>query len=343
MKVLFYSVKSFEKDIIHQVNKNRFHITLKEDSLNLESAFLARGYEAICIFSNDMANNDVLRILHSVGVKYINIRCTGFDNIDLEAADELGIKITNVPVYSPESIAEHTVMLILNLLKKSKICQTQIANQDFSLNNIIGKTINNKTVGIIGTGEIGSIVVKILSSFGARLIAHDLVENKKLKNDYKLKYVDLNTLAHESDIITIHTPLTSETHHLINNDLMSRMKKEAIIINTARGAIVKTQQLIEHLKNKTIGGYGMDVYENEKDIFFYNHSKSKIIDSLLNDLMKMNNVIITPHQAFATYEALLKITEITFDNIKSWYLKEKMKNEIHIINRSKSLSENLIS
>lgn len=328
MKVLFYSIKNYERKILQEANKNRFHLTFKEDVLNLETAFLARGFEAISIFTNDNASEDILRILHSVGVKYITIRSTGYDNIDLTMAKELGITVSNVPDYSPESIAEHTVMLLLNLLKKNKLVQNQLAHQNFSLDNIIGETIHNKTIGIIGTGKIGSIVAKILSAFGANIIAYDTIINKTLVKNYNVKYVSLINLAYHSDIISIHTSLNEHTHYMINHDLMSRMKNNVLIINTARGSIVNTKEIIENLNKKNIGGYATDVYEFEKGIFFYNHSQSRIKDKMLIELMNIDNVIITPHQAFATKEALSRITEITFGNLTSWYLRKEIKNKI---------------
>lgn len=328
MKVLFYSIKNYERKILQEANKNRFHLTLKEDVLNLETAFLARGFEAISIFTNDNASEDILRILHSVGVKYITIRSTGYDNINLFIAKELGIIVSNIPDYSPESIAEHTILLLLNLLKKNKVVQNQLMHQDFSLDQIIGETIHNKTIGIIGTGKIGSKVAKILSAFGANIIAYDTTINRELEKRHKVKYVSLINLAYHSDIISIHTPLNEHTHYMINHELMSRMKNNVLIINTARGSIVNTKEIIENLKNKNIGGYAMDVYEFEKGIFFYNHSYSRIKDKILIELMHMDNVMITPHQAFATKEALAKIAEIAFENLTSWYLRKEIKNEI---------------
>jgi D-lactate dehydrogenase len=342
MKVLFYSIKNYERKLLQEANKNRFQLIFKEDVLNLETAFLARGYESISIFTNDNASEDVLKILHSVGVKYITVRSTGFDNIDLAKAKVLGITVSNVPDYSPESIAEHTIMLLLNLLRKNKLLQNNLANQDFSLDNIIGQTIHNKTIGIIGTGKIGSKAAKILSAFGANIIACDTVINKVLEKKYNVKYVSLINLAYQSDIISIHTPLNEYTHYMINHDLMNRMKNNVLIINTARGSIVNTKEIIESLKNKNIGGYATDVYEFEKGIFFYNHSYSRIKDKMLIELMNMDNVIITPHQAFATKEALTRITEITFENLTSWLFRKEIKNEVRDITSKLSILENPI-
>ncbi len=336
MKILFFSVKKFERSLIKHANNYGFQISLKEERLTLESVFLARGFNTICIFTTDDASKDVLKILYSLGVKYITIRAAGYNNIDLDFAHEIGIKVTNVPNYSPYAVAEHTIMLILNLARKSKIAQRQIEKHDFSVDKLIGNNINNKTIGIIGTGKIGSLVAKILFGFGVKILAYDLITNDELKNNYDVKYVSLDNLCKKSDFITLHTPLNKSTTYLVNDTLIKQMKKGVFIINTARGSIVNTKAIIKNLKNKQMGGYAMDVYENENEIFFIDHSHSKIKDKMLLELIKHDNVLITPHQGFATVEAINDITETTFNNIKCWYLNQELKNEIQSDSKKKS-------
>ena len=336
MKVLFFSVKKFEKLPIKHSNNYGFQISLKEERLTLETAFLAKGFNTICIFSTDDASKDVLKILYSLGIQYITIRATGYNNIDLEFAHEIGIKIANVPDYSPHAVAEHAVLLMLSLARKSKIAQDQIQRHDFSVDKLIGSNINNKTIGIVGTGKIGAVVAKILFGFGVKILAHDLITNEELKNNYNVKYVTLDNLCKNSDFITLHMPLNKSTAYMINDTLIKKMKKGVFIINTARGGIVNTKELIANIKRKQLGGYAMDVYEKEEDIFFIDHSQSKVKDTMLLELMSFDNVLITPHQAFATVEAINNIAEITFNNIKSWYLNQELKNEIQSDSKKKS-------
>ena len=328
MKILFYSTKRFEIDYINNANTNGLTIVFTENALALNTVEKAEGFDAICIFTNDDASTEVIKSLYSIGVKYIAIRATGYDNVDIETALKLKLKIANVPEYSPNAIAEHTMMMMLSLIRKSKITQQQIQLHDFTINNLIGFNINNKTVGIIGTGKIGSVVAKILNGFGARIIAYDIKPNMKITKDYDVKYVDIETLCSTADIITIHTPLNKETRHMINDKLLSKMKDKVIIINTARGAIVNTNDLLKHIKSKHIGAYGMDVYENEKGVFYFNLSNKIIEDKQLLELIENENVLVTPHQAFATVEALKNIAETTLYNFNSWNSNESSINEI---------------
>ena len=338
MKILFYSVKPFEIIYINNANIYGFEIILIEDKLTISTAKKADGFDAICIFTNDDASTDVIKSLHSIGVKYIAIRATGYDNVDIDTALKLNITIANVPEYSPNAIAEHTIMMMLSLIRKSKITQQQIQLHDFTINNLIGFNINNKTVGIIGTGKIGSVVAKILNGFGARIIAYDIKPNIKLTKDYDLMYVDIETLCSTADIITIHTPLNKETRYMINDKLLSKMKDKVIIINTARGAIVNTNDLLKHIKSNHLGAYGMDVYEYENGIFFFNLSNKIIEDKQLLELIENENVLVTPHQAFATVEALKNIAETTFYNFNSWNSNESSINEI-LLNSKMSNTE----
>jgi D-lactate dehydrogenase len=328
MKVLFYSVKKFEIPFINKANKNGLKIKLLTKKLNIKTAVLSKNYEAICIFTNDDASLPVLNKLFDCGVKFIATRATGYDNIDVENAIKIGISICNVPEYSPHSIAEHTILLMLSLLKKSKIVASQVKEYNFTTDEIIGENIHNKTVGIIGTGRIGSITAEILKGFGANVIAYDIEKNEKLKKTLNIKYVSLETLCKNADIITIHIPLNTQTHYLINKERIDLMKENVVIINTARGQIIDTKSLLKKLKIHENARFGMDVYEKENGVFFFKLSKKKVADPVLDKLILMDNVIVTPHQAFATVDALKCISEITMSNLNDWYQKDKLKNEV---------------
>ncbi len=328
MKVLFYSSHTFEMKFIKKANSQSIEISYCEKSLSEKTAILAKGFHAISIFTSDDASAEVLNKLSKIGINYIAIRASGYDNIDLNAAERLGIKVANVPKYSPNAIAEHAVALMLVLNRKVSIADKLVHQYNFKIDRLIGFDMSNKTVGIIGTGNIGSVVSRILSGFGCNLIGFDIKKNKYLENQFNLKYTSLENIYKESDIISIHIPLNKETKYIINEDSLSLMKKEAMIINTSRGAIVNTKDLIKYLQKGEIGYYGADVYENEKDIFFQDLSSKKIKDSLLIKLLSFENVLITPHQAFATTEALEKIAEINISNLQCWDKNQHCENEI---------------
>ena len=327
-KILFYSTKDFELSYLKSANTTGFDVTFVKQSLNLSTVNLAKGFAIISIFTADDASAPVIEELKKEGIQYIAARSAGYDNIDIKKATELKITVANVPEYSPYSIAEHAVAMMLALNRKLILSNRQVTAHNFSLDNLIGFDLNKKTVGIIGIGRIGKIVAKILYGFGCTILAHDINPDEQLKENYKVKYVDMETLASSSEIITIHTPLNIETRHLINEEVIKKMKKGVMLINTSRGAIVHTPDIIKYIENGHIGFYGMDVYEHEKGIFFYDHSHKPINDPLLAKLMNFSNVLITPHQAFATKEALLNTAATTFYNITCWMNKNSSKNEL---------------
>jgi D-lactate dehydrogenase len=318
MKIIFYSTKDFEKLYLEQSNTEQFELNFTTQPLLLETVPLAKGYDAVSIFANDDASPRVIKALKNVGVKYIAIRAAGYDNVDLASANETDITVANVPDYSPNAIAEHAVLMMLALDRKIIQSDSQVKNQNFTLSNLIGFDLNKKKVGIIGTGKIGGIVAKILHGFGCIILAHDAVEDQHLMNKYDVHYVGLNTLCSMSDIITIHLPLKKETKHLISEGLLKQMKRGVMLINTARGGVVKTEDVLTALEDGRVGYFGTDVYEKEKGIFFYDHSDRKVNDPTLLRLMQLPNVLITPHQAFATQEALSNIASTTFASLNSW-------------------------
>ena len=332
MKVLIYSAKDFEIENIRAANADRHKIKFVSRSLDSNTAVLAAGYDAISIFSSDDASLVVLEILKEMGVKYITLRSTGYNNISVKSAKRLGIKVAYAPEYSPHAIAEHAICLLLAINRNLILANNQVKEYNFMVNNLIGFDLEGKTAGVFGTGRIGSIVVKILHSFGCKVLGTDLEKNHFLENQYDLEYVELEELCKQSDIVSINVPLTYDTHHIFDSKLLKSMKKGALLINTARGAVVKTKDLLEVLKKGPLAGYATDVYENEKGIFFRDNSTRGIKDEQLKELIAMPNVLLTPHQAFATHEALQRIAETTLYNIDCWEEGRTCKNELGFVN-----------
>lgn len=328
MKTIIYSIKDFEQSYLLQANKMNHDVILTGEPLNDSTAHLAQGCLAVALFAGDDASAAVIEKLHIAGVRHIAVRAVGHDNVDIKRAKKLGIKVANVPEYSPYAVAEHSVALMLALNRKLNLAYSQVHRQDFTVAKLVGFDLHGKTVGIIGTGRIGSAAVRILNGFGCTLLAYDIVEKKELTEKYKLRYVDLTTLCRTSDIITLYTPLTLATKYLINRETIAEMKQGVMIINTARGAVMNTQHIIEALESGKIGYLGTDVYENEKGVFFYDHSQSEIKDEMLKKLIAFPNVIVTPHQAFATQEALSNIAATTFYNLNCWAQGRETENEL---------------
>lgn len=328
MKLLVYSAKKFEIPFINNANDERHTITYTKDALDSETVIQAVGFKAISIFSGDDANSVVLEKLWDLGVRYIAIRATGFNNIHIKPACQLGFKVANAPNYSSHAIAEHAVGLILALNRKLIIADRQVHQYNFLLDGLIGFNLKGKTVGIIGTGNIGSVMVKIMNGFGCKILANDFEPDTDLVELCNVEYTNLEDLCKRSDIITLHIPLSYENHQLINKKRLGWMKKGVVLINTARGAIVEHKALIQSLEEKQIGGYAADVYEKEKGLFFKDHSNEGIKDDQLKKLLSFPNVLITPHQAFVTEEALENIAKITMQNLHEWEEGKTCKNEL---------------
>lgn len=328
MKVLVYSSKSFEIPFLEEANKNKHKLTFIEDTLTSETAMKSVGYDAISLFSADDANYNTLEKLKDFGVKFISLRSVGHDNVNLKAAARLDIKVANVPAYSPNAIAEHAVGLLLALNRKLIESNQRVRHFNFDLNHLIGFDLINKTVGIIGTGKIGAVMVKIMHGFGCEILGCDIEENKALLKQYGLRYVPLKDLCEQADIISLHVPLTTETYQLINEDLITQMKDGVVIINTSRGKVIHTEHILNGLKSGKIGALGIDVYENEGGIFFADHSHDIPSDDLLIKLNAMHNVLITGHQAFMTVEALTSIAETTIYNFDCWSKGKETENEL---------------
>jgi D-lactate dehydrogenase len=293
-----------------------------------ETAIKAAGYKAISIFSGDDASSLVLEKLSEMGVKYITLRSAGYNNIHLKAAEKYGIQIANTPDYSPEAIAEHAAGLLLVFNRKINIADEQVHRYDFRQRGLMGFNLHGKTIGIIGTGRIGTAMVRIMHGFGGHILACDPNPDYDLAKQYQLTYTSLESLCKKSDIISLHIPLTLENHYLINAKLLASMKEGVVLINTSRGAVVETKALIDHLETGRMGGYCTDVYENEKGIFFRDNSDTGIRDGKLIKLLSFPNVLLTPHQAYLTTEALSQLAEITFENINSWSEGRTCKNQL---------------
>ena len=286
-----------------------------ESRLSAATAPSAQGAQAVCIFVNDRADRACLEQLQSIGVKHIALRCAGFNGVDLAAAKELGISVTRVPAYSPHAVAEHAVALLLALNRKIPRANNRVRDLNFSLNGLVGFDLHGKTAGIFGTGKIGRVAAQILRGFGMKVLAYDIYPSKDWAREFGIEYTDPKTLARESEVISLHTPLTPETYHIIRRETLDLMKPGTILINVSRGALIDTKALIEGLKRKHLGGVGLDVYEEEEGVFFEDLSGQILHDDDLARLLTFPNVLITAHQAFLTREALAEIARVTTTNL----------------------------
>jgi D-lactate dehydrogenase len=314
MKVTLFSTHKFEKDFLINSNNGKHQIKFIELPLNMDTVQLASGSETICLFVNDDASKEVIEQLHKAGVKNIALRSAGYNNVDLDAAKSFGIQVARVPDYSPYAVAEHTVALMLALNRKLIRANNRVHDLNFSLDGLTGFDMNGKTVGIIGTGKIGAIVAKIMNGFGCTILAVDQYENAAIK-ELGGSYTDYDTLYKESDIITLHVPLNEDTKYLINKQSIVKMKKGVMLINTGRGALIHTKDVIDGLKKGKIGYLGLDVYEEESGLFFMDRSEDILQDDVISRLLTFKNVFITSHQAFLTDTALQNIADTTIYNL----------------------------
>ncbi len=327
MKIAVYSAKEYEIDFFNRYNKHGFILHFFEARLNSDTVKLSEGFDAVCIFVNDELNRAVLKSLADYGIRLVALRCAGYNNVDIVAADEYKISVVRVPAYSPYAVAEHTVALIMSLNRKIFKAHNRVREGNFALNGLMGFDMFGKTVGIIGTGKIGFITGKILSGFGCNILVYDLFRNSECEK-LGMKYVELTELFAKSDIISLHCPLTPETHHLICRKNIENMKHGVMIVNTSRGALINTVDVIDGLKKEIIGYLGLDVYEEEADLFFEDLSAQVIQDDIFARLLTFPNVLITGHQAFFTATAMKNIIQTTFDNIKKFELGECSVNAV---------------
>lgn len=328
MKLAVYGTKNYDRKYFELVNQRYgFELVFFDFMLSQPTAKTAAGCDAVCIFVNDDGSREVLAELAAVGVRTLALRCAGFNNVDLEAAKELGIDVVRVPAYSPEAVAEHAVGLMLCLNRHIHRAYQRTREANFSLEGLTGFNMYQRTAGIIGTGKIGIAALRILKGFGMRLLAFDPYPNP-LALEIGVEYVDLATLYAQSDIISLHCPLTADNHHLLNAESFSQMKDGVMIINTSRGALLDASAAIEALKQQKIGALGMDVYENERDLFFEDKSNEVVLDDVFRRLSSCHNVLFTGHQAFLTSEALISISETTLDNLAQISKGEHCANQV---------------
>lgn len=325
MKILFYNAKSYDK-IWFEPLAEKLNIKLKFRSirLDIDSVGLAKGYDAVCAFVNDNIDRAVIDELVDMGVKGILMRCAGYNNVDLEAAKGR-IKVLRVPSYSPEAVAEFATAVLLTVNRKTHRAYVRTREFNMNINGLMGEDLYGKTAGIIGTGKIGQAMIRIMKGFGMRVLAYDVFENPELD----VEYVPLDTIFRESDVISLHCPLTNDTKYLIDEESINKMKKGVYIINTSRGQLIKTEDLLEALRVPgRIGGVGLDVYEEEDEVFYEDKSNEIMTDEVLARLVTFPNVLITSHQGYFTREAMEAIANVTIENARALFNNEELVNEV---------------
>lgn len=328
MNILFFSTQPYDITYFNQANPGNTHsFRFLEYPLNEDNTALIKDETAVCIFVNDKADAAVIRRLKEKGIRLIALRCAGFNNVDLKAAAEAGIKVVRVPAYSPHAVAEHAVTLLLALNRKIYKSYNRVRDNNFTLSGLEGFDVYGKTVGVIGTGNIGAVFCRIMLGFGCKVLAHDVYNNEALMKA-GVTYVSPETIMREADIISLHCPLTPDTRHLINAHTIQQMKRGVVLINTSRGGLVDTKAVVEALKDGHIGALGIDVYEQEEQLFFQNFSGTIVQDDVLSRLTTFPNVLVTAHQGFFTREALTQIAETTLANVTAFEKNEPLKNEI---------------
>jgi len=327
VKIAFFAVKEYDKKLFDEYNKEYgYKITYFEVKLTEETAPLAKGFDAVCVFVNDILDKKTIKKLEEYNVKVVALRCAGYNNVDMKSVSK--IKVVRVPEYSPHAVAEHAVALLLGLNRKIYKAYQRTRKYNFSLDGLLGFDVYNKTVGVIGTGKIGSVFIKIMKGFGCNVIAYDPYPNKELEKEIGFKYVSLEELFKTSKIISLHCPLTEKTDKIINKKAMELMQNGVYIINTSRGKLIDTKELVKELETGKIAGLGLDVYEDEGEYFSNDMSNSYKRDKQLSLLLSMPNVLISSHQAFFTEEALNKIAKDTLQNVKDILQGKECINEV---------------
>ncbi|MCL2884953.1 MAG: 2-hydroxyacid dehydrogenase [Oscillospiraceae bacterium] len=324
MKIAFYDTKPYDK-IWFEPLAEEYGYTLRffEYRLGADTAALAKGYDAVCAFVNDVVDKEVIDILYESGIRLIALRSAGYNHVDVKAAFEK-IHVVRVPSYSPAAVAEHAAALLLTLNRKTHRAYLRTRDNNFNINGLMGFDLNGKTAGIIGTGKIGKVFADICKGFGMKVLAYDAFPDAGAG----IEYVELDTLLESADVVSLHCPLTPDTRHIINKEALRRMKETALLINTSRGALVDTGALIDALKNKRIGGAGLDVYEEEEEYFFEDLSSEILLDDDLARLLSFPNVLVTSHQGFFTREAMQAIAMVTMENIYAFGQGKLLDNEI---------------
>ena len=328
MKLAFFNTKSYDREYFERFRTDH-ELDFLPAPLNEQTVSLCSGHQAVCAFVNDTINQKVIAKLSDAGVRLIALRCAGYNNVDMKAASEYGIRVVRVPAYSPYAVAEYAVALILTLNRKTHKAYNRVREGNFSLENLMGFDLHGKTVGAIGTGKIGAIFCKIMKGFGCDVLAYDLNPDPTLEKK-EIRYQPLDELLGISDIISLHCPLMPETHHIINNKTLDLMKKGSMLINTGRGGLIDTEAVVKALKVGKLGYLGMDVYEQEEQFFFKDLSEQIIHDDMLMRLMTFPNVLITSHQGFFTEDALMQIARTTLENLDQFDKGMALVNEVKI-------------
>ncbi|UYZ57351.1 2-hydroxyacid dehydrogenase [Hymenobacter latericus] len=329
MRTVVFSTKPYEQPYLEQANAGRHQLIFEPASLSSATAHLAAGAEAVSIFTNDDASAPVLEALRAAGVRHVAVRAAGHDQVALPHARHLGLRVANVPEYSPYSVAEHAVALMLALNRRLRQADYNLRNYDFRLDGLVGFDMNGKTVGIVGCGRIGGVLARILHGFGCRLLGYDPAPNAALTERYGLAYTSLEEVFAQSDIVSIHAPLNEHTRHFIGAGLLQQMKPGAMLINTGRGGVLDTEAAIAALRSGHLGALGLDVYEHEKGLFFFDHSHEPLpADDTFARLLAFKNVLITGHQAFLTREALQNIADTTVEHLNCWARREASPHEL---------------
>lgn len=327
MKVALFSCKSYDREYFTRYREDILDFQFYDVELSENTVRLADGCKAVCVFVNDNLGKKVIEKLAFIGVKLIAMRCAGFNNVDLAACKEQGIRVVRVPAYSPHAVAEHALSLILTLNRKTHKAYNRIREGNFSLERLVGFDLHNKTVGCIGTGQIGAVFCSIMQGLGCKVFAYDIHPSEPLMAK-GVTYVQLEELLQISDIVSLHCPLNRETYHLIDDPQFTEMKTGAMLINTSRGGLINTKAAVKALKSKKLGFLGIDVYEQEEHLFFYDYSETILEDELISRLITFPNVLITSHQAFLTDEALTAIAQTTIQSIIAFEFESELENEI---------------
>lgn len=325
MRIAFFGTKEYDKKYFNEFNKEH-EIKYFRPKLSEETAILAKGYEAVCAFVNDDLSGDVVEILGTIGVKYILLRCAGFNNVDLNKTKEYGITVARVPSYSPEAVAEHAMSILMTANRRIHKAYNKVRDNDYSLLGLGGVNLCGKTAGIIGTGKIGAAMARICKGFGMDLIAYDPFPNENLVNELGIKYVSLDYLLTSADMISLHSPLTEETKYMINDDTIAKMKNGVMLVNTSRGGLINTEDLIEGIKANKFHCVALDVYEEENGLVFDDYSDAILEHTTTARLLSFPNVILTSHQGFFTEEALDAIAQTTLYNASKLEKGERCEN-----------------
>ena len=329
IRIAFFDAKSYDRENFAKVNENfGFDILYYKERLSLNTVSLTQGADAVCIFVNAECDARVIERMAGYGVKLIALRCAGFNNVDVQAAKQFGIRVVRVPAYSPHAVAEYAVTLMLTLNRKVYRSVYRTREGNFRLGGLLGFDMYGKTVGLVGMGKIAKELVKILRGFGMNVLAYDLYPDEAFAKEHQVKIVSLDELYEQSDIISLHCPLTKETQFIINSDSITKMKYGVMIINTGRGKLIKTADLIDGLRSNQVGSAALDVYEEEANYFYEDRSDKMIDDDKLALLLMMPNVIVTSHQAFFTREAVHNIALTTLQNILDFSEGKELVNEV---------------